>query len=260
MGSTSLINWKRFWFVIILLIAVIIVSIGAEVALFQTYYSLCVFGGLIIIWSLLYYLKVRVYQILVLFSIGGLAFIHAFLVFEPEQLLPLYGLAIHLVVFLILVPLFVPPILKTYELELNARRLFNMAADFNREESNGYTDRPYFAGQVEFTEEEIIGFARYLHGKRIAMSEMLPDRIIVSFSMKTSPVSKPNLNDISYLTFDMLGTVMVYISRRDYKKYKNAQSFDQLCDSMGKLFKRFLDYYQNGNEERFMAVFLSVKK
>ena len=212
-----------------------------------------------IIWALYYYLRVKVYQLLILFVVAGMGLVHAFLIFQIEVGLPLYGLIINMVVFLVLIPLFMPPILKCYELEMNAKKLFKMAADFNKEESTGYHDRPFIAGQAEYTNEEIIGFARYLHGKRIAVTDIQSDKVVISFSMRTSPITKPNQNDISYLTFDSIGIVMVYISRRDYNIYKNSRSIDQLCESMGKLFKRFLDYYQNGNEERFIAVLKSVK-
>jgi len=259
MNNTSLINWKRFWLGIILLIIIACAIIVAEIMLLGTFYSICVIGGLVIIWAIYYYLMVKVYQVLILFVVAGVGLVHAFLIFQLDIGLPLYGLIINAAVFLILIPLFVPPILKCYELQMNAKKLFKMAVDFNKENSSGYHDRPYLSGQAEYTNEEIIGFARYLHGKRLAFTDIQSDKVVISFSMRTSPITKPNQNEISYLTFDFAGIVMVYISRKDYNKYKNSRSIDQLCESMGKLFKRFLDYYQNRNEERFIAVFKSVK-
>jgi hypothetical protein len=259
MNNFSLINWNRFWLWIFLLITSSTAVIVSEWFVLGSLYSLCVIGGIVIIWAVYYYLRVRVYQVLILFVVAGMGLVHAFLIFQIEVGLPLYGLIINMVVFLVLIPLFMPPILKCYELEMNAKKLFKMAADFNKEESTGYHDRPFIAGQAEYTNEEIIGFVRYLHGKRIAITDIQSDKVVISFSMRTSPITKPNQNDISYLTFDSIGIVMVYISRKDYNIYKNSRSIDQLCESMGKLFKRFLDYYQNGNEERFIAVFRSVR-
>jgi len=258
MNSGSLIKWKFVWIKIVFMIIGSIAIIAIEKLLFGSLYSLWVLGGLLMIWGVVYYLKIRIYQILILSVVAGLGLCHAFLVFQIDTRFTLYGLIIHAVVFLVLLPLFIPILLKSYELERNAKRLFKLASEFGKDKPDGYHDRPFLAGQIEYKNEEIIGFARYLYGKRIAKTEIRSDMVVISFSMKTSPLSNPNLNDISYMTFDFIGVAMVYISRRDYKKYKDSQSFDHLCESMGKLFKRFLDYYQNGNEERFIAVLKSV--
>jgi len=56
----------------------------------------------------------------------------------------------------------------------------------------------------------------------------------------------------SWIAFDFQGYVTVNISRRDYLDYKEELSFDQLCDNLGKLFIKFLEYYRKGEAERIV--------
>jgi hypothetical protein len=56
----------------------------------------------------------------------------------------------------------------------------------------------------------------------------------------------------SWIAFDFHGNVTVNISKRDYLGYKEEFSFDQLCDGLGKLFIRFMDYYRKGEAERII--------
>ena len=63
---------------------------------------------------------------------------------------------------------------------------------------------------------------------------------------------------VSYALFDKSGKVSVHISAFDYKQYTERFTFDQLCDSFGKIFTRFLKYYLEGNETRILVELKSV--
>ena len=56
----------------------------------------------------------------------------------------------------------------------------------------------------------------------------------------------------SYVAFNYDGTVAVNIARKDYQKYKEEYTFDELCHALGDLFRRFLEYYRDGKEEKIL--------
>ena len=73
------------------------------------------------------------------------------------------------------------------------------------------------------------------------------------FSLTASPLTKPPLNKVSYVSFDADGNIAVQISKADYKQYKEQLTFDQLCAALADLFKRFLEYYRDGKENRILT-------
>jgi len=52
--------------------------------------------------------------------------------------------------------------------EINSRRLFRLAAERIIETSDGFTERPYSAGSIQATKDEILGFSRYLHANLLS--------------------------------------------------------------------------------------------
>lgn len=143
--------------------------------------------------------------------------------------------------------------------EINSRRLFRLAAERIFEAGNGFTERPYSAGQVKLTRDELLGFARFLHGKYIARPFYFEKSVSMTFSMNRSLMVTKDPGDVSYVTFDYDGSVKVIISEKDYRDYKEKLSFDQLCYSMGQVFIRFLDYYRNGFESRIVIELKSAR-
>lgn len=137
--------------------------------------------------------------------------------------------------------------------EINSRRLFRLAAELIRETGNGFTERPFSAGKMEFTKEELQDFSRFLNGKYVAKSFHSGDKIIFAFSMNKSLVRLEDPKEVSHVTFELNGNITVSVSEKDYRGYRAKFNFDQLCDSMGKVFGRFLDYYRQGLEHRIIT-------
>jgi hypothetical protein len=137
--------------------------------------------------------------------------------------------------------------------ELNSRRLFRLAAEFIRDHADGYTERPYAAGQVSFSLEEMLGLSRFLNGKYVAKPFHIEGRIYFAFSMNKSLFATHDPREVSHVVIGPDGSIQVVITVKDYREYINRVSFDQLCDSMGKIFIRFLEYYRLGNEERIIS-------
>ena len=139
------------------------------------------------------------------------------------------------------------------KLETNARRLFKLAAELLFETSDGFTERPFSAGKAEFSKDELLGFARFMNGKYIVRSFYFNNMVYLAFSLNQSPVSVEDPKEISHVLFDNEGNISVFISEKDYRQYRERINFDQLCESMGNVFKRFLEYYKNGNEARIIT-------
>jgi hypothetical protein len=143
--------------------------------------------------------------------------------------------------------------------ELNSRRLFRLAAERIYETSDGYTERPYSAGTVKYTRDELLGLARYLYAKCITRPFYLEDCICLAFSMNKSLIVVEEPSEVSNIILDHNGNLNVKISEKDYRDYRERLSFDQLCSSMANVFIRFLDYYKNGLESRIITELKSAK-
>jgi hypothetical protein len=143
--------------------------------------------------------------------------------------------------------------------EINSRRLFRLAAERLYETSDGFTERPYSAGKINITKDELLGFVRYLHGNYIVRPFYLEDTISITFSMNTSLLVIHNPSEVSQVILGHDGTVVVKISEKDYRDYHERLSFDQLCASVANVFIRFLDYYQKGNESRIITELKSAR-
>jgi hypothetical protein len=137
--------------------------------------------------------------------------------------------------------------------EINSRRLFRLAAELNNETGDGFTERPFSAGKAEFTKDELQGFSRFLNGRFVAKPFYYEDRIFLAFSMNKSLVMLDDPKEVSYAAFDYNGNVSVAISEKDYRQYVARFNFDRLCDSLAVVFKRFLEYYRQGLEQRIIT-------
>ncbi len=65
--------------------------------------------------------------------------------------------------------------------------------------------------------------------------------------------------DDTRINFAFGGNVSANISEKDYKKYKNELTFDQLCHSMGNLFIEFFDYFKSGESSKIINKLKYVK-
>ncbi len=163
------------------------------------------------------------------------------------------GYFINIFLVIIFVIFFWPTFAGAERFETNARRLLKLAAELFYDTSDGYTDRPFSAGTTRYTSEELMGFARFVNGKFIARSYYKENCVYLGFSLGKSPVIAQDPTEISYVRLDHEGNITVSISAFDYRQYREKFSFDQLCASIGNIFKRFLEYYKDGNEVRIIT-------
>ena len=65
---------------------------------------------------------------------------------------------------------------------------------------------------------------------------------------------------MTYVSFDSDGTVEVNISEKDYRKYKDEYTFDQLCASLGDLFTGFLELFKENKSGEIITRLNSINK
>ena len=88
-------------------------------------------------------------------------------------------------------------------------------------------------------------FAAFLHKNLIAIPYIENGSIVISINAKFARQIGllTDYLDTTWVRFDNDGNVTANISRSDYLKYNDELSFDQLCNSLGKLFIEFHDLF-----------------
>lgn len=148
-------------------------------------------------------------------------------------------------------------ILATGKLKWKGREILELAAININETHNGFTERPKPLGQIDAKPGDITGFCNYLKVNLIAVSfkESLQTVIVPIMMGDEYRLPLGLSSDYSRSTriiIDAEGNVSAVISKKDYLKYKEAFSFDLLCESLGQLFIAFFKHYQLGEEVRIM--------
>jgi hypothetical protein len=120
--------------------------------------------------------------------------------------------------------------------------------------TNGYTNRPFPVGKSQYSKEEVTRFAEYLHRKLIATSYIKEDRVVLVFSnglFQYIPFLEPAFNRLTYVSFGYGGDISVNFAGRDYKKYWDEITFDQLCNSFGNIVVDFFNAFIKGEGDAF---------
>ena len=134
--------------------------------------------------------------------------------------------------------------------ELNARRLFKLAANLITDISDGFTERPYAAGNFSTDREQLLGFARYLEGKYISRCIHKQKDLYLLISLNRSILTTDDPVSVSHILIQESGKMTVYITKADYHQFRRRYNFNQLCESLGDVFIRFYNYYQEGRDNR----------
>jgi len=215
--------------------------------------SIIIAGLFFVVMGFIQLFKYRLWVNVVLGLLFGIGCILAIFVFSYT--IPIFKTIYIINVLLVLLLIILKwPILSGQErFEANARRLFKLASELITETSNGFTERPYSAGKINVSKEDLEGFARFVNGKFIARSFHIGSMVYLIFSMNRSVLTVNDPTEVSYISIDQEGSMSVRISQQDYHQYKATFNFDKLCETMAAVFTRFLEYYKNGNENRIIT-------
>jgi hypothetical protein len=252
MNNRSAIKWRLVWINTWIIGALFFVCYIIEERNWGTHYTNWVFGTLFLVYAMIYYIRVRVYQILLVFGVLGLGFYHSAIVFDNHALLSGKTLFLHLAVWIVVFFTGMPVVVRAYKLEIHSRKIFKLAAERVGEKLEGFTSRPFTAGKYEFTREEVIGFARFLNAKDIARYRLMDDTTNIGLSMGISPLADPDFERISMVSFRSDGELFIHIAESDYTLFRDKLSFNQLCASLAELLIRFLEFYREGHDERII--------
>lgn len=177
---------------------------------------------------------------------------------QYTDLFTLQSYVINILLVIIFIVVTWPVLAAQERYEAKARRLLKLVADSIEETQAGFTSRPFFAGKAKYSPEEIVGFARYIKSRHIAKPVYSAEGIFMTFSLGKSVLLDPAPEEISYVLFGNEGNISVHIASFDYRQYTRRFTFDQLCNSLGSTFQRFLEYYKDGHEERILDELKSV--
>lgn len=153
-------------------------------------------------------------------------------------------------------------IFSTKKTKWRRREVFELAAHPVEDVTNGFTNRPKPAGLANYTREDILAFAHFVFKKFIAIPYIEKDKavlIITKNRLRHLLNIKNEYADETYISFTFDGKVVVNITKADYLQYKDALSFDQLCESMGRLFSEFLELHKKGEAVRIIDRMNSLK-
>jgi hypothetical protein len=242
----------------LLLILGILGIAGIAGALFGQAGGLKVLGGLILLYAL-YSLNVWIrtmntgYLVATLYQVA----LSLFIVTLPADLE--VGLRspfsrLFLVIYVLLLPV-LGYYAFTKKIKWRGREILELAAAPVEEVRNGYTPRPLPAGKLVYTKNELLEFAEFVRRNLIAIPYNEGQRIVmVVVKMGEEFRYMLGLHDQfqneTWVSFDFEGEVSVNISQRDYLEFREALSFDQLCDSLSQLFIDFFDLCRRGESAR----------
>lgn len=148
-------------------------------------------------------------------------------------------------------------------LEWRYKEIMQLAAKPVTGTADGFTPRPFPTGPAEFTREDAIGLARYLKKNVIAFPFIEPDRVVLvipEYMWSYMLSLKRNYDKGTYVAFSDSEQVTVRIAEKDYRKYKEELTFDELCASLGLLFKQFMAWYREGAQEKIFGLLKSTGK
>ena len=145
----------------------------------------------------------------------------------------------------------------TRKVKWKGREVYELAAMSVKDATNGFTERPYPTGKINYSRRDLFDFASFLRSNQIALPFYEENKIaFVPIKMgkefKFLYTNNYDYKDSSWVLFDYEGNVTVHISKKDYLDYKENLSFDQLCESMGNLFKEFFELFIKGEEVRII--------
>lgn len=145
----------------------------------------------------------------------------------------------------------------TKRIKWRGREVLELAAASVEQTHNGYTGRPLPVGKTDFNQRQILGFAEFARRHLIAATYVGRDRVafVPVQEGKEPPFILGLRGDYTgetWVCFDFAGNVSANVSRHDYLDYREALSFDKLCQSLGDLFVEFVGMFQRGEGVRII--------
>jgi hypothetical protein len=146
-------------------------------------------------------------------------------------------------------------VLSSKRINWRYREILELAAKPVDESADGFTPRPFPAGTALYNTEEILGFTKFMINHVIAYPFVEKDWVVLVVPENMFAymlLLKRGYKKDTYVTFDFSGNVTVTIAKKDYQKYREEFTFDQLCSSLGNLFIEFLELYKKNQSSEII--------
>jgi hypothetical protein len=143
------------------------------------------------------------------------------------------------------------------KLRWRGEEVFELAALPVEDTGDSFSPRPRPTGQVPVSKTEMIRFVEFMTKNLIAFAFREENRVIFVLTLpgKDLPyllgIKKDYLED-TWVAIDYEGNITVNITEEDYLLFKMDLDFDQLCQSLGDLFREFLELSKQGQDSRII--------
>ena len=141
------------------------------------------------------------------------------------------------------------------------REILELAAKPVVGTADGFTPRPFPSGNAEYTRQDALGLADFLKKYVISYPFVEKERIVfvIPRVMWTFMLGiKRNYDKETYVAFLDSGRISVRMAKSDYQAFKEELTFDQLCASLGNVFREFMRIYRAGEKNKILEWLNSV--
>jgi len=202
------------------------------------------------------YLLVVLFQVSAVFAFGGR---HSSMFFISEKFTSIAAG----IVMLCLVG--IAYIWFTKRLKWRLRELLELAAAKIDDTTNGFTPRPRPLGKADYSSIELCRFGTFTLKNHIAIPCNESARVVFVTCDWTRGFLwlyrlRRDYSSATWVAFDYDGNVTVNIAKRDYLKYKDSLSFDQLCQSLGVQFIGYLELFRRGKGSQIIHKMNAVRE
>lgn len=121
--------------------------------------------------------------------------------------------------------------------------------------ADGFTGRPFLAGKIDCSAEELAAFARFLFKRLVAIPYWRQGRLVLVLPKRPLDYVlklRRGCDHDSWVAFDAAGNITVSIVRNDYLHYTDEYTFDLLCRSLGQLFAEFLELHRSSRDQEIV--------
>ena len=140
-------------------------------------------------------------------------------------------------------------------------KLLELAAKPVKDSMNGFTGRPYPAGNISIGNEELNKFGKLLAKNLVAFPYRERNKFILVISKNVLwdfLFLRKDYQNVTHISIDASGNMAVNIARKDYNNYKEEITFDHLCESLGEIFKNFIKLYREGKSKEILTTLNNV--
>jgi hypothetical protein len=143
------------------------------------------------------------------------------------------------------------------KLRWRGEEVFELAALPVEDIGDSFSARPRPAGRVPVSKTEMIRFVEFMTKNLIAFAFREENRVVFVLTLPGNDlpyllgIKKDYIED-TWVAIDYDGNITVNITEEDYLLFKMDLDFDQLCQSLGDLFREFLELSKQGQDSRII--------